>query len=48
VGGVDAAVLNQADVTLEIPMRGRKESFNVSAAAAMALYHLTTLDNSTA
>lgn len=48
IGGIETPVLKQADVILEIPMRGRKESFNVAVAAAMALYHLTTLDNSTA
>ena len=37
--GVEPEVLKQADVTLEIPMFGQKESFNVVQAAAMALYH---------
>jgi len=40
VEGLEAEVLNLADVTLEIPMLGQKESFNVALAAAMALYHL--------
>ncbi len=44
VDGVDKKLLKRTDVILEIPMRGRKESFNVAAAAAMALYHLTLLD----
>lgn len=44
VGGLDKDSLQKADVILEIPMRGRKESFNVAAAAAMALYHLTAVD----
>lgn len=44
VGGIDPKILKLCDDTAEIPMRGRKESFNVAAAAAMALYHLTLLD----
>ena len=40
VEGVDPALLAQCDVTLEIPMFGQKESFNVVQAAAMALYQL--------
>lgn len=41
VEGVEPEVLAQCDAVVEIPMRGQKESFNVSVAAAMALYHLT-------
>jgi tRNA G18 (ribose-2'-O)-methylase SpoU len=33
-------VLSQADKLLQIPMSGRKESFNVAVAAGIALYHL--------
>jgi 23S rRNA (guanosine2251-2'-O)-methyltransferase len=40
VSGIDVASLKLAGTHLAIPMLGRKESFNVSAAAAMALYHL--------
>jgi len=40
VEGLDEAALNQAQVHLMVPMLGKKESFNVSVAAAMALYHL--------
>ena len=40
VEGIEPEVLKKADVVLAIPMSGEKESFNVSAAAAMALYHL--------
>lgn len=43
VGGLDKSVLKAADKHLEIPMRGHKESFNVSIAAAIALYHLQKL-----
>jgi len=40
VEGVDSQLLREADQTLEIPMYGSKESFNVVQAAAMALYQL--------
>ena len=39
VEGVEPEVLAIMDTVLEIPMFGRKESFNVVQAAAMALYH---------
>ena len=39
VEGVEPEVLALCDAVLEIPMFGRKESFNVVQAAAMALYH---------
>lgn len=39
VEGLEPEVLQLCDITLEIPMFGRKESFNVVQAAAMALYH---------
>jgi 23S rRNA (guanosine2251-2'-O)-methyltransferase len=39
VEGIEPALLAQCDLALEIPMSGRKESFNVVQAAAMALYH---------
>jgi 23S rRNA (guanosine2251-2'-O)-methyltransferase len=42
INGIDRNLLNQADVLLEIPMLGRKESFNVAIAGAIALYHLQT------
>jgi tRNA G18 (ribose-2'-O)-methylase SpoU len=38
VEGIEADLLTHCDVTLEIPMFGKKESFNVVQAAAMALY----------
>lgn len=40
VEGIDPKILELTDVTLEIPMIGKKESFNVVQAAAMALYQL--------
>lgn len=39
VEGIEPEILAICDQTLEIPMLGRKESFNVAQAAAMALYH---------
>lgn len=39
VEGVEPAVIAACDACLEIPMFGKKESFNVVQAAAMALYH---------
>lgn len=39
VEGVDPALLELCDTSIEIPMYGQKESFNVVQAAAMALYH---------
>lgn len=40
VKGVSPALLKYADVTLEIPMRGVKESLNVASAMAVAVYQL--------
>lgn len=40
VSGLDKDILKLAHVHLQIPMQGRKESFNVAVAAAIALYHL--------
>lgn len=39
VEGVESEVLQAADLVLEIPMFGDKESFNVAQAAAMVIYH---------
>lgn len=39
VEGIEPSVLEQCNETIEIPMKGQKESFNVVQAAAMALYH---------
>lgn len=47
VDGLDKTVLDLADVCLEIPMLGQKESLNVSVAAAIGLYHLRFVDNLT-
>lgn len=37
--GIESEVLQQCDVHIEIPMSGKKESFNVAQAAAMGLFH---------
>lgn len=43
VNGIPKDLLKQCDISLEIPMFGQKESFNVSSAAAIALYHLVVV-----
>lgn len=40
VEGLDRAVLDKIDRHTHIPMAGAKESFNVSVATAIALYHI--------
>lgn len=42
VAGITAELREQCDTLLEIPMYGQKESFNVSVAAGIALYRLTS------
>ncbi len=39
VSGIEQDLLGILDGVVEIPMRGKKESYNVAAAAAMVLYH---------
>lgn len=39
VEGVEQEILDACDLALDIPMFGKKESYNVVQAAAMALYH---------
>lgn len=41
VNGLSINQLSQCDLSIEIPMLGKKESFNVAQAAAMALYAIT-------
>ncbi len=41
VHGIEAELLESCDSIVEIPMFGRKESFNVSVATGIALYALT-------
>lgn len=46
VEGISQELIDQCDDILEIPMRGQKESFNVSVATGIALFHLSlTLDS---
>lgn len=40
VEGIDPEIIKKLDDTIEIEMFGKKESFNVVQAAAIALYHL--------
>jgi len=42
VHGIEAELLEQCEDILEIPMVGKKESFNVSVATGIALYALTS------
>lgn len=41
VSGIEPWLLERCETILEIPMKGSKESFNVSVAAAIAMYELT-------
>lgn len=41
VNGIPASLLSKFDTIIEIPMQGKKESYNVSVAAGIALYALT-------
>lgn len=41
VHGIPQDLLSQVDETIEIPMVGKKESFNVSVATGIALYQIT-------
>lgn len=41
VEGLTPELRNACDDLIEIPMNGRKESFNVSVATGIALYHLS-------
>jgi 23S rRNA (guanosine2251-2'-O)-methyltransferase len=40
IGGLDSQTLAKSDVHVQLPMAGSKESFNVTVAAALAIYHL--------
>ena len=43
VAGIDQSLYDNIDFFLEIPMHGKKESFNVSVATGIALFYLTNL-----
>lgn len=40
VRGISTGILQKCDACVEIPMRGKKESLNVSVAVSIALYEL--------
>jgi len=40
VRGISSAMLKKADCVFDIPMRGKKESLNVSVAFGIAVYEL--------
>lgn len=40
VQGIEPEILKQCDSIIEIPMRGKKESLNVSVAAGIAIFRL--------
>lgn len=40
VDGVDKKILEKCDAVISIPMRGKKESLNVSVAAGIAMYEI--------
>jgi len=42
VEGISQGLIEQCDDLIEIPMHGKKESYNVSVATGIALYALTT------
>lgn len=42
VNGIEQNIIKNCDLLVEIPMRGKKESFNVSVATGIALYQITT------
>jgi len=43
VGGIEKSVLKECDEILEIPMRGKKESLNVSVAAGIVLFRVLNI-----
>ena len=43
VHGIDYSLHDIIDLFVEIPMKGRKESFNVSVAAGIAMYGISTV-----
>lgn len=43
IGGIPKNILKKCDVIAEIPMRGKKESLNVSVALGVALFRILNL-----
>ena len=41
VHGIEKDIIKNCDFLIEIPMKGKKESFNVSVATGIALYQMT-------
>lgn len=44
INGLPQSILKRSDQIIEIPMRGKKESLNVSVAFGIAAYHMVTVD----
>lgn len=42
VDGIESNILDKADIVIEIPMRGKKESLNVAVAFGIVAYHSIT------
>ena len=45
VGGVSNEILNQADLIVEIPLIGKKDSLNVAVASAIAIFYIKNVKN---
>ncbi len=43
VKGISKAILNKCDIVAEIPMKGEKESLNVSVAGAVAIFRMLNI-----
>ncbi|MEK7113662.1 MAG: TrmH family RNA methyltransferase [Patescibacteria group bacterium] len=43
VTGIEKSILKQCDIIAEIPMRGKKESLNVSVATGVALFRILNI-----
>lgn len=43
VGGIEKTILKECDHVLEIPMRGKKESLNVSVATGVVLFRILNI-----
>ena len=46
MNGIKYSLYDIIDLFVEIPMKGKKESFNVSVAAGIALYGLNNIKSS--
>ncbi len=47
IGGIDENLLSLMDEVIEIPMKGKKDSFNVAVAAAVAMYKISRENDKT-